>query len=93
MSKKRNLADAVKQASNIKTKPKSTQQTNTTVAEPTILTRQANRMGKRNIAGWFEDPVHRQLRVLAAEEGFSQQDLLGEALNLLFEKYGKNPIA
>ena len=33
--------------------------------------------------------IHKQLRLLAAEENKKQQDLLLEALDLLFSKYGK----
>lgn len=33
--------------------------------------------------------VHKQLRILAAEENKKHQDLLLEALELLFLKYGK----
>lgn len=33
--------------------------------------------------------VHKQLRILAAEENKKQQDLLLEALDLLFLKYGR----
>jgi hypothetical protein len=35
----------------------------------------------------------RQLKILAAEEGTTLQALMAEALNLLFTKYGKPPIA
>jgi hypothetical protein len=36
----------------------------------------------------------KQLRLLAAEiDGGTQQELLTEALNLLFQKHGKPPIA
>ncbi len=33
--------------------------------------------------------VHKQLRILAAEENKKQQDLIIEALDLLFSKYGQ----
>lgn len=36
--------------------------------------------------------VHKQLRIIAAEENKKQQDLLLEAFNLLFAKYGKTKI-
>lgn len=35
----------------------------------------------------------RQLAIMGAEIGISQQDLVAEALNLLFERHGKELIA
>jgi hypothetical protein len=37
--------------------------------------------------------VSKALNILAAEEERSNKQLLAEALNLLFERYGKPPIA
>lgn len=54
---------------------------------------QRDRYGKVNISGFFEKPVRKQLAMLAVEQERSQVDMLAEALNLLFEKYGKSPIA
>jgi hypothetical protein len=36
--------------------------------------------------------IHKQLKIIAAEESKKQQDLLLEALELLFAKYGKHKI-
>jgi len=36
--------------------------------------------------------IHKQLKIIAAEESKKQQDLLLEALELLFAKYGKQKI-
>ena len=52
-----------------------------------------SRQGKRNVSGYFSQEVHRQLRVIAAEEDKSLQDVLGDAINVLFERKGKPPIA
>lgn len=52
-----------------------------------------SRQGKKAVAGYFDPAVRQQLAVLAAEEQRSQNDLLAEALNLLFERYGKSPLA
>ena len=41
------------------------------------------------MTGYFPRNVKRQLRILAAEEDTTIQDLLGMALNDLFAKYGK----
>ncbi|RMF07764.1 MAG: hypothetical protein D6773_03195 [Alphaproteobacteria bacterium] len=52
-----------------------------------------SRQGKKTIAGHFDPAVSRQLRALGLEHDRTVQDLLSEALNGLFEKYGKPPIA
>jgi len=49
--------------------------------------------GKHLISGLFEPPTYRQFGVLSAELGLGKQDLLREALNDLFRKHGKPPIA
>ena len=52
-----------------------------------------SRRGKKNISGYFAPEVHRQLRVIAAEEDKNLQDVLGDAINALFQQKGKPPIA
>ncbi|MBN3893803.1 MAG: hypothetical protein HWQ41_00395 [Nostoc sp. NOS(2021)] len=52
-----------------------------------------SRRGKRAIVGHFDPVVCKQLKLLAVEQDKSSQTLLTEALNLLFEAYGKQPIA
>ena len=49
--------------------------------------------GKHLISGLFEEPTYRQFTTLAAELGLQLQDLLREALNDVFVKHGKAPIA
>ncbi|MCY4671754.1 MAG: hypothetical protein OXC29_27695 [Rhodococcus sp.] len=51
------------------------------------------RDGKANITGYFQPPVKRQLRILAAEQDTTIQALLEEAINDLFAKHGKPEIA
>lgn len=53
----------------------------------------ADRAGKVNIAGYFDPAVRKQLAMLAIENDTDQVKLMAEALNLLFEKYGRSPIA
>ena len=53
----------------------------------------AGRDGKVNIAGYFDPAVRKQLAMLAIEHETDQVKLMAEALNLLFEKYGRSPIA
>jgi hypothetical protein len=42
---------------------------------------------------WTTAAAKRQLRIMAAEADVTQQDLMTEALNDLFRKRGKPPIA
>jgi len=52
-----------------------------------------SRQGMKTIAGHFDPLVSRQLREIALAEDSSVQELLREALNDLFTKRGKPPIA
>lgn len=62
--------------------------------DPTALRYTApSRRGKKAVTGYFDPAVRQQLAVLAAEEDRSQNDLLAEAINMLFERYRKSPLA
>ena len=50
------------------------------------------REGKSNVTGYFPPEVKKQLRLLAAEQDTTIQNLLAEALNDLFAKHGKPEI-
>lgn len=63
-------------------------QTNTPIG-----TRAKARSGKKAISGFYDPAVSKQLRLIGLEEDKTVQALLGEALNLLFERYGKDAIA
>lgn len=54
---------------------------------------QPSRRGKVAITHWVDPAVRKQLAQLALDHDKSQAALVAEALNLLFEKYGKSPIA
>jgi len=54
---------------------------------------QPSRRGKVAITQWVDPAVRKQLAQLALDHDKSQATLSAEALNLLFEKYGKSPIA
>ena len=43
---------------------------------------------RRHVGGYFDPEVFRRLRMLASEEDTTVQELLTEALRLLFEKRG-----
>lgn len=51
------------------------------------------RDGKRFVGAHFHPEVARQLKVLAAEDGTTIQDLLEQAVDLLFVKSGRTKIA
>lgn len=52
-----------------------------------------SRLGKKGLTSYFDPAVLKQLKILSAEKETSQQQLLAEALNDLFVKNGKPPIA
>jgi hypothetical protein len=52
-----------------------------------------SREGKKAITGFFDPAVSRQLKQIALEEDSNIQALLREALNDLFSKRGRSPIA
>lgn len=45
---------------------------------------------RKHIGGYFDPEVARRLRMLASEEDTTIQELLDEALRLLFESWGKS---
>ncbi len=51
-----------------------------------------SRVGKGNVTGYYPPAVKKQLRLMAAERDTNIQDLVAEALNDLFAKYGKPEI-
>ncbi|WP_341532335.1 ribbon-helix-helix domain-containing protein (plasmid) [Nostoc sp. UHCC 0302] len=92
MANKRTLGQALQKASEISKKsqaqahPDSDSASEKTPVPP-------SRQGKKAITGFFDPAVSRQLKQLALEQDSTVQALLAEALNELFEKYGKKPIA
>jgi hypothetical protein len=65
------------------------------VEEPRLATahRQKGREGKVSITQWVDPVVRKQVAQIALDEDKDQYELVNEALNLLFEKYGRSPIA
>jgi len=58
------------------------------------MSQQTSRIGKVAITQWVDPAVRKQLARLKLDiDAESQEFLLAEALNLLFEKYGLPPIA
>ena len=94
--KKRRSLDAqlAQRITSVTNSSSSSEQVEPTTASPsTTKPRDSSRTGKKAISGFFEPEVSRQLKALAAIEGRTVQGMIGEALNLLFEKYGKDAIA
>lgn len=54
---------------------------------------QRSRIGKVSIGVWVDPAVRKQLAQLALDNDTDQSDLVAEGLNLLFERYGRPPIA
>lgn len=98
MSKRANLAAALHDAG-----AKPTQISSPVVeleARPTLVEisgttsiRPPSREGQRAITHYAKPAAHKQLRLLCVERDTSVQDLMTEALNDLFRKYGKSIIA
>src|SRR6266700_4302900 len=55
--------------------------------------RSAAREGAKHIGGYFTPQVSKQLRALMVEEDTTVQDLLAEAINMLFQSRGLPMIA
>jgi len=60
---------------------------------PRFVARTPSRVGKKTVAAHFDPAVSRQLKEIGIPRDRSTQDLLREAINDLFTKYGKPPIA
>ena len=52
-----------------------------------------SRRGKRRLTGWFDPEVHKQIRLIAAEEDKSYEQIMAEAFNAYFRARGIPPIA
>ena len=87
-----NLAEVLKQNSSEHQGPK-IEKEESIEPEPVNEKIAASRRGKKNISGYFAPEVHRQLRIIAAEEDKNLQEVLGDALNAFFANKGKPPIA
>jgi hypothetical protein len=53
----------------------------------------ATRVGKKKVTASLNPDAHKQLRQLGLDRDMTNEDLLTEAINDLFKKYGKRPIA
>lgn len=78
--------------------------TGAAVAEPPVLevsipkktpkaTQKPSRSKKKHVGGYFDPAVSRQLREIALNEDKSVQDLIAEAIDMVFQSRGKPTIA
>jgi hypothetical protein len=95
MSKKPSLSIALSQASGSKThgteRNVPSETTMSEVKAPNGVP--PSRKGKKMVAAHFDPAVSYQLKLLALEKDSSVQALLSEAINDLFFKYDRPPIA
>lgn len=57
------------------------------------LPRPQTRIGKRAVTGFISQEAYKQLHLIGIDHDCSIQELLVEALNDLFRKFDKSPIA
>lgn len=92
MTKKPNLAEIAQAAGSTRRQPVPVAAVHTALPEEgrgPAAARAASRTGTKQVAAHFPEEVAWQLRELAVSERTTVQELLGEALNDLFQKYGK----
>lgn len=92
-SRKTSLADALHEASGRRPVPIEQQPAPSAVADVPASKPQANREGKKIISGHFDLAAAKQFKQIALDNDTTVQELLREALNDLFVKYGKKPLA
>ena len=82
------IGDALKAKSDGGTRKKAKAQTPAKSSAPVQPARQSSREGKVNISAYFPPEVKSSLRLVQAKRGGNITEIVGEALNLLFAKYG-----
>ena len=95
MSKRANLAAALHTAThgNDRMPAGALAAEGTLIGTVTAGQRVPSRVGKKTVAAHFDPAVSKQLKQIGLDHDRSTQDLLREAINDLFQKYGKGPIA
>lgn len=89
MQKKQKLSEAIGQK-------KEQEKTNGNAKVPGVSTGEnssPSRRGKKQIGGHFDPEVSRQLKIAAAKEDKTIEQILGDAINEYFERRGIPPIA
>lgn len=93
MNKRANLAAALQTATRGGGEAAPPSSTAATATVTSIGSRVPSRVGKKTVAAHFDPAVSRQLKQLGLDLDTSTQALLREAINDLFTKHGKPPIA
>jgi hypothetical protein len=93
MSKRANLAAALQTATRGGEAATVSREAAPSATVTAIGARTPSRIGKKTVAAHFDPAVSKQLKLIGIERDQSTQALLREALNDLFLKYGKSPIA
>lgn len=93
MKKQNALANALRNSGSIVAA--STEAPEPVAPPPTIppRTQPPSRQATKAITVHFPEDVRRQLKSMAAEQGRSMEDMVGEGLNLLFARYRKPELA
>lgn len=98
MSKRTNIADAMRDAArsthvrSVATLVETPAQTQIPTETSPKSVAQPSRSGTKAVTGHFPPAVRYQLKLLAAEQGRTMEDMLAEALNMLFAAYNKPEI-
>ena len=93
MNKRANLAAALQTATRGGEAARAPATTAAIATVTAIGSRVPSRVGKKTVAAHFDPTVSRQLKQLGLDLDTSTQALLREAINDLFTKHGKPPIA
>ena len=90
MSRRSRIADAMREAGGSK---RAAARDEAPPEQATGTASQPRRVGTKAITGHFAPEVRAQLKVLAAEQGRTMEDMMAEGLNMLFAAYCKPEIA
>ena len=91
---RKKFAAALKPAANTPQPTEETPGADAAVAEsPTRKHTRPSRTGTKFVGGYFDPVVHKQVRMIAAQEDKTVQELVAEALDLLFQSRQKPTIA
>lgn len=99
MSKRPNIADAMREAAgSTRARPVAVPNPEPAAAPApdsagASRAGQPSRAGTKAITGHYPPAVRYQLKLLAAEQGRTMEDMLAEGLNMLFAAYNKPEIA
>ena len=93
MSKRPSIADAMREAGGSTRATTVPTAVNTAVAPQAEPQPQPKATATKAITGHYPPQVRYQLKLLAAEQGRTMEDMLAEGLNRLFAAYNKPEIA